>query len=192
MKIRVMGTEAECQAAREYYRGLEKESGVKSVSISGNYPNRGSNTIFRVYVEVEYYDAGESGRKELPSGRKKKMKSPGAKSKGNKKSAGNRRIKEASGNFWVLHKEHEIKKYRGFRNKAEAEQFAAATPVEKKVKITAEREKATTAKKTKKPEGARPRRKKYSSPEVKVVGLEAGKKETKVVKFSDGKKKYGK
>lgn len=122
----------------------------------------------------------------------KKMKSPGAKSKGNKKSAGNRRIKEASGNFWVLHKEHEIKKYRGFRNKAEAEQFAAATPVEKKVKITAEREKATTAKKTKKPEGARPRRKKYSSPEVKVVGLEAGKKETKVVKFSDGKKKYGK
>lgn len=38
------------------------------------------------------------------------MKSPGAKSKGNKKSAGNRRIKEASGNFWVLHKEHEIKK----------------------------------------------------------------------------------
>lgn len=159
MKIRVMGTEAECQAAREYYRGLEKESGVKSVSISGNYPNRGSNTIFRVYVEVEYYDAGESGRKELPSGRKKKMKSPGAKSKGNKKSAGNRRIKEASGNFWVLHKEHEIKKYRGFRNK---------------------------------PEGARPRRKKYSSPEVKVVGLEAGKKETKVVKFSDGKKKYGK
>ena len=51
------------------------------------------------------------------------MKSPGAKSKGNKKSAGNRRIKEASGNFWVLHKEHEIKKYRGFRNKAEAVVF---------------------------------------------------------------------
>ena len=25
MKIRVMGTESECQAAREYYRGLEKE-----------------------------------------------------------------------------------------------------------------------------------------------------------------------
>lgn len=31
-----------------------------------------ANTIFRVYVEVEYYDAGESGRKELPSGRKKR------------------------------------------------------------------------------------------------------------------------
>ena len=30
------------------------------------------NTIFRVYVEVEYYDAGERGRKELPSGREKR------------------------------------------------------------------------------------------------------------------------
>lgn len=40
--------------------------------VSVGYPNRGSNTIFRVYVEVEYYDAGESGRKELPSGRKKR------------------------------------------------------------------------------------------------------------------------
>lgn len=87
------------------------------------------------------------------------MKSAGSKSKGTKKSAGNGRIKESGGNFWVLHKEHEIKKYRGFRNKSE---------------------------------GARPRRKKYSSPEVKVIGLEAGKKETKVVRFSDGKKKYGK
>ena len=33
--------------------------------------NKG-DTLFRVYVEVEYYDAGESGRKELPSGRKKR------------------------------------------------------------------------------------------------------------------------
>lgn len=72
MKIRVTGTESECQAAREYYRDLEKENNVKSVSISENYPNRGSNTIFRVYVEVEYYDAGESGRRELPSGRKRR------------------------------------------------------------------------------------------------------------------------
>ncbi len=104
------------------------------------------------------------------------MKSPGAKSKGNKKSAGNRRIKEASGNFWVLHKEHEIKKYRGFRNKAEAEQFAAATPVEKKVKITAEREKATTAKKTKKPEGARPRRKNIAARKLRLPVWKQAKK----------------
>ena len=62
MKIRVMGTESECQAAREYYRELEKESGVKSVSISGDYPSRGSNTIFRVYVDVEYYDAANPSR----------------------------------------------------------------------------------------------------------------------------------
>ena len=57
MKSRIMGTESECEAAREYYKELEKESNVKSVSISGNYPNRGSNTIFRVYVDVEYYEA---------------------------------------------------------------------------------------------------------------------------------------
>ena len=50
MKIRVMGTESECQAAREYYRELEKESNVKS------------DTIFRVYVEVEYYDAANPSR----------------------------------------------------------------------------------------------------------------------------------
>lgn len=71
MKIRVMGTEAECQAAREYYRGLEKESGVKSVSISGNYPNRGSNTIFRVYVDVEYYDAENPSRALIQKRREK-------------------------------------------------------------------------------------------------------------------------
>ena len=71
MKIRVMGTESECQAAREYYRGLEKESGVKSVSISGNYPNRGSNTIFRVYVEVEYYDAENPSRALIQKRREK-------------------------------------------------------------------------------------------------------------------------
>ncbi len=118
MKIRVMGTEAECQAAREYYRGLEKESGVKSVSISGNYPNRGSNTIFfRVYVEVEYYDAGESGRKELPSGRKKNEKSRGAKKAREirkvPETGESRKPAEISGYY---NKEHEIK-----RNTADSE-----------------------------------------------------------------------
>ena len=67
MKIRIMGTESECQEAREYYRDLAKGSNVKSVSISENYANRGSNRIFRVYVEVKYYAAGESRRRELPS-----------------------------------------------------------------------------------------------------------------------------
>ena len=56
MKIRVMGTKNECLAAREYYASLEKDSNVKRLSISDLYPNRGSNTDYRLYVEVEYYD----------------------------------------------------------------------------------------------------------------------------------------
>ena len=71
MKIRVMGTESERQAAREYYRELEKGSNVKSVSISENYANRGSNTIFRVYVDVEYYDAENPSRALIQKRREK-------------------------------------------------------------------------------------------------------------------------
>ena len=55
MKIRVMGTKRECEIAQEYYLALEKERNVKCVNVSRLYPNRGSNTVFRVYVEVEYY-----------------------------------------------------------------------------------------------------------------------------------------
>lgn len=79
MKIRIMGTKSECQAAREYYSALEKEANVKSVTISDLYANRGSNTIFRLYVEVEYYDvenasrSGSSGRvRPAPKGRRVK------------------------------------------------------------------------------------------------------------------------
>ena len=54
MKIRVMGTENECRVARTYYENLEREPNVKFVQVSKLYPNRGSNTLFRVYVEVEY------------------------------------------------------------------------------------------------------------------------------------------
>lgn len=71
MKIRIMGTKSECEAAREYYAELEKESGVKSVSISENYPNRGSNTIFRVYVDVEYYDAENASQTLIEKERRK-------------------------------------------------------------------------------------------------------------------------
>ena len=56
MKIRVMGTKDECLAATSYYRALEKDSNVKYVKVSDLYPNRGSNTLFRVYVEVEYHE----------------------------------------------------------------------------------------------------------------------------------------
>lgn len=54
MKIRIMGTKDECLRAGEYYRGLEQDENVKSVCVSGLYQNRGSSTVFRVYIDVEY------------------------------------------------------------------------------------------------------------------------------------------
>ena len=59
MKIRIMGTKDECLAATAYYRDLEKDSNVKFVQVSDPYPNRGSSTLFRLYVEVEYYRNGK-------------------------------------------------------------------------------------------------------------------------------------
>lgn len=32
---------------------------MKSVSVSEFYPNRGSMEIYRVYIEIEYYEAAE-------------------------------------------------------------------------------------------------------------------------------------
>lgn len=55
MKIRIMGTREELACAQLYYEELERSTGVKSVTISRLYPNRGSNTIYRLYVEVEHY-----------------------------------------------------------------------------------------------------------------------------------------
>ena len=54
MKLRVMGTKDECVLAQEYYKALERQENVKFVSVSHMYPNRGSNTLFRVYIEIEY------------------------------------------------------------------------------------------------------------------------------------------
>lgn len=56
MKIRIMGTKDECELARKYYRELEKDTNVKSVVVSDLYANRGSSTVFRVYVDIEYRD----------------------------------------------------------------------------------------------------------------------------------------
>ena len=50
MKIRIMGTREECEVAKKYYRGLECTPEVKSVTVSDLYANRGSSTVFRVYV----------------------------------------------------------------------------------------------------------------------------------------------
>lgn len=67
MKIRVMGTQSECEVAQGYYSALEKDGNVKRVIVSRMYPNRGSNTEFRVYVEVEYYsDILETASARLP------------------------------------------------------------------------------------------------------------------------------
>lgn len=55
MKIRIMGTKSECEYAQKFYANLEKTSDiVESISISTLYPNRGSNSIFRVYVDITY------------------------------------------------------------------------------------------------------------------------------------------
>lgn len=56
MKIRVMGTKPECEQAQRYYLSLGNEDGVKGVSVSKLYPNRKSVNIYRVYIEVEYFD----------------------------------------------------------------------------------------------------------------------------------------
>lgn len=55
MKIRIMGTQAECEYAQRYYAELEKNSDiVKNLIVSKLYPNRGSNTIFRIYIDITY------------------------------------------------------------------------------------------------------------------------------------------
>ena len=56
MKIRIMGTKAECELAKKYYQDLERnDENVRCMTISDLYPNRGSTTVFRLYVDVEYY-----------------------------------------------------------------------------------------------------------------------------------------
>ena len=59
MKLRVMGTEDECKLAQKYYGALEQQDNVKYVEVSRLYPNRGSNTLFRVYIEVVYKSEAE-------------------------------------------------------------------------------------------------------------------------------------
>ena len=54
MKIRIMGTRAECEYVSNYYRQLSESPEIKYIIVSGLYPNRGSSNIFRVNVEVEY------------------------------------------------------------------------------------------------------------------------------------------
>ena len=57
MKIRIMGTKAECEAARAFYASLEPN--LKSLTVSRLYPNRGSNTVFCLYIDMEHYQNQE-------------------------------------------------------------------------------------------------------------------------------------
>jgi len=102
----------------------------------------------------------------------------------------NSRIKESGGVHWVLHKQHDVRKYKGFKNKTEAEIFAAATPIEKGIKITAEKAKPERVKKVKKT----PPKKSYQAPRLEAVGSERSpkSKDGKVMSFRAGRAKYGK
>lgn len=56
MKLRVIGTKEECALAREYYNSLRGQENVKYVCVSGFYACRGSADLFRIYIEVAYFD----------------------------------------------------------------------------------------------------------------------------------------
>ena len=50
MKIRIMGTEAECKAMAQFFS--ENLSGQEGYSVSGLYRNRGNTNMWRVYIEL--------------------------------------------------------------------------------------------------------------------------------------------
>ncbi len=52
MKIRVMGTKAECEQAQRFYNVFGKGENVSYCTVSGLYPNRGSVNQYRVYIEI--------------------------------------------------------------------------------------------------------------------------------------------
>lgn len=68
MKLRVTGTRDECEIARAYYSALEAQANVKYVSVSTLYPNRNSNKLFRVYIEIEYRSETEEMNRLLKKG----------------------------------------------------------------------------------------------------------------------------
>ena len=120
---------------------------------------------------------GKKSDKKNPS--KKVVKKPGGK---------NSRIKESGGVHWVLHKQHDVRKYKGFKNKGEAESFAATNPVEKGVKITATKAKPEQSEKKRKTPPV-PNQKTPPKPGPKQP---VGDKSGKVVSFNAGRAKYGK
>lgn len=109
---------------------------------------------------------------------------PKEKAKSEKTLKGSSRIKQVGDTHWVLHQQNDVRKYKGFKSKGEAESFAAATPIEKGVKITATKAKREgVKKKTKTPPAEK-------SPKPSSGARKA--KSGKVVSFNAGRAKYGK
>ena len=109
---------------------------------------------------------------------------PREKAKPEKTSKGNGRIKQVGDTHWVLHQQNDVRKYKGFKSKGEAESFAATTPIEKGVKITATKAKRETVKKKTKTPPAEKSPKPRSGTRKDKSG--------KVVSFNAGRAKYGK
>ena len=59
MKIRIIGTSEECESARKYYEVQAKRPNVKSVNVSRMYPCRDSHSLFRLYVDIDYFTVTE-------------------------------------------------------------------------------------------------------------------------------------
>ena len=109
---------------------------------------------------------------------------PKEKVKPEKTSKGSSRIKQVGDTHWVLHQQNDVKKYKGFKSKTEAESFAASTPVEKGVKITATKAKPESSKK----QAKTPPTEKSPNPSRRARKDKSG----KVVSFNTGRAKYGK
>lgn len=84
----------------------------------------------------------------------------------------------------MLHQQNDVRKYKGFKSKGEAESFAAAMPIEKGVKITATKAKREAVKKKTKT----PPAEKSPKPRSRARKDKSG----KVVSFNAGRAKYGK
>ena len=107
---------------------------------------------------------------------------PKEKAKSEKTLKGSSRIKQVGDTHWVLHQQNDVRKYKGFKSKGEAESFAATNPVEKGVKITATKAKRETVKKKTKTPSAEKSPKPSSGARKDKSG--------KVVSFNAGRAKY--
>ncbi len=62
MKIRLMGTREECEQVEKTLNAYAEkhDDTVKTLTISGWYDVRNSVNQYRVYIDIELYDKGES------------------------------------------------------------------------------------------------------------------------------------